>query len=382
MHIGIVTSEFPPDIGGVETYAFEFAKTLVEIGHQVSVFVHTHHQSALHGDGITLYPVLKFCRRLDRGILKQFEVDAWHVMNAAHSWLTLETDKPVVVSIHGNDFLNPYPLTGTPALASWGPLWRCSRLLAPLDHWLGKRLTPAYMHKALPKARIILANSKFTEQVFLANFPECAGKTLVAQVGVGDNFLASLLTPKHNPIPLLVTVSRLSEPRKNVDKIIKALAQLNADTDFRYSIIGDGAFKPQLESLITSLGLENKINFLGRQPTEQVIESMREADLFVLPSSTLPDSHEGFGIVYLEAAACGTPSLAARQAGAIEAIDDGKSGFFVDDPTIDNIKDALKNFLDGQVSFNIKDCRHFAEQFSWQKVVEKALPFYLPANNS
>jgi len=382
MHIGIVTSEFPPDIGGVETYAFEFAKTLVDIGHQVSVFVHTHHQSALYGDGITLYPVLKFCRRLDRGMLKQFEVDAWHVMNAAHSWLTLETDKPVVVSIHGNDFLNPYPLTGTPALASWGPLWRCSRLLAPLDHWLGKRLTPAYMHKALPKARIILANSEFTEQVFLANFPECAGKTLVAQVGVGDNFLASQLTPKHNPIPLLVTVSRLSEPRKNVDKIIKALAQLNADTDFRYSIIGDGTFKPQLESLVTSLGLENKINFLGRQPTEQVIESMREADLFALPSSTLPDSHEGFGIVYLEAAACGTPSLATRQAGAVEAIDDGKSGFFVDDPTVDNIKHALQSFLDSRVIFNIKDCRHFAEQFTWQKVVEKALPYYLPANNS
>lgn len=382
MHIGIVTSEFPPDIGGVETYAFEFAKTLVAFGHQVSVFVHTHHQSALYGDGITLYPVLKFCRRMDRGILKQFEVDAWHVMNAAHSWLTLETDKPVVVSIHGNDFLNPYPLTGTPALASWGPLWRCSRLLAPLDRWLGKRLTPSYMRKALPKARIILANSKFTEQVFLANFPECIGKTLIAQVGVGDNFLTSLLTPKHNSIPQLITVSRLSEPRKNVDKIIKALAQLNADTDFRYSIIGDGAFKPQLESLVTSLGLENKINFLGRQPTEQVIESMREADLFVLPSSTLPDSHEGFGIVYLEAAACGTPSLATRQAGAIEAIDDGKSGFFVDDPTIDNIKNALQSFLDGRVSFNIKDCRDFAEQFSWQKVVEKALPFYLPANNS
>lgn len=382
MHIGIVTSEFPPDIGGVETYAFEFAKTLVALGHQVSVFVHTHHQSALYGDGITLYPVLKFCRRMDRGILKQFEVDAWHVMNAAHSWLTLETDTPVVVSIHGNDFLNPYPLTGTPALASWGPLWRFSRLLAPLDRWLGKYLTPAYMRKALPKSRIILANSKFTEQVFLANFPECAGKTLIAQVGVGDNFLTSLLTPKHNPIPLLVTVSRLSEPRKNVDKIIKALAQLNADTDFRYSIIGDGAFKPQLESLVISLGLENKINFLGRQPTEQVIESMRKADLFVLPSSTLPDSHEGFGIVYLEAAACGTPSLATRQAGAIEAIGDGKSGFFVDDPTVDNIKHALKDFLDGKVRFNIKDCRHFAEQFTWQKVVEKTLPFYLPANNS
>jgi len=179
----------------------------------------------------------------------------------------------------------------------------------------------------------------------------------------------------------LLTVSRLSEPRKNVDKVIQALAQLSVSTDFRYTIIGDGSFKLQLEILVNKLGLEDKISFLGRQPTEKVIESMHQADLFVLPSSTLPDSHEGFGIVYLEAAACGTPSLATRQAGAIEAIGDGKSGFFVSDPTVNNIKDALQSFLDGQINFNGDSCRHFAEQFTWQKVVEKALPFYLPAKS-
>lgn len=376
MHIGIVTSEFPPDIGGVETYAVEFAKTLVNFGHEVTVFVHTQHNTELSILGITLCPVLKFCRRLDRDILKQYEVEAWHVMNAAHSWLALETDKPVVVSIHGNDFLNPYPLTGSPALTSWGPLWRCANLLAPLDKWLGKKLTPAYIRKALPKARIILANSHYTEQVFLANFPECVGKTLVAQVGVGDNFLASLLAKKNNPVPQLLTVSRLSEPRKNVDRVIQALAQLSAITDFRYSIIGDGSFKPQLETLVKNLGLEDKVKFLGRQSTENVIAAMCQADLFILPSSTLPDSHEGFGIVYLEAAACGTPSLATRQAGAIEAISDGESGFFVEEPTVNNIKDALQQFLKGNMDFNSQTCRHFAERFTWQRVVEKALPFY------
>ncbi len=382
MHIGIVTSEFPPDIGGVETYAVEFAKTLVNLGYEVSVFVHTHHNTKLPIFGITLFPVLKFCRRLDRNTLKQYEVDAWHVMNASHSWLTLETDKPVVVSIHGNDFLDPYPLTGTPALASWGPLWRCSRLLAPLDKWLGKKLTLSYMREALPKSRIILANSHYTEQVFLANFPECKGKTLVSQVGVGDDFLASLPAKRNNPVPRLLTVSRLSEPRKNVDRVIQALAQLSNDTDFRYTIIGDGAFKPQLEILANNLGLEDKINFLGRQSTENVVESMCQADLFVLPSSTLPDSHEGFGIVYLEAAACGTPSLATRQAGAIEAIGDGESGFFVDNPTVDNIKNALQCFLEGQISFKAQNCKHFAEKFTWQKVVKKALPFYFQGKNT
>lgn len=382
MHIGIVTSEFPPDIGGVETYAVEFAKTLVNLGYEVSVFVHIHHNIELSIPGITIFPVLKFCRRLDRDILKQYEVDAWHVMNAAHSWLALETDKPVVVSIHGNDFLNPYPLTGTPVLASWGPLWRCSRLLDSLDRWLGKKLTSVYMREALPKARIILANSHYTEQVFLANFPECRGKTLVSLVGVGDNFLASFPAKKNNPVPQLLTISRLSEPRKNVDRVIQALAKLSNGTDFRYNIIGDGGFKPQLEMLANNLGLQDKIKFLGRQPTEKVIESMHQADLFILPSSTLPDSHEGFGIVYLEAAACGTPSLATRQAGAIEAIGDGESGFFVDDPTVDNIKNALQCFLDGQISFNAQNCKHFAEEFTWQKVVKKALPFYLQGKNT
>lgn len=378
MHIGIVTSEFPPDIGGVETYAAEFAKTLVNFGHEVTVFVHTHHNTELSIPGLTLCPVLKFCRRLDKDILKQYDVDAWHVMNAAHSWLTLETDKPVVVSIHGNDFLNPYPLTGTPALTSWRPLWRYASFLAPLDKWLGKKLTPVYMRKALPKARIILANSHYTKQVFLANFSECAGKILVAQVGVGDNFLASLLANKNNLVSQLLTVSRLSEPRKNVDRVIDALSQLSGQFDFLYTIIGDGTFKPQLEILVKTLGLEDKVKFLGRQSTENVIAAMRQADLFILPSSTLPDSHEGFGIVYLEAAACGTPSLATRQAGAIEAINDGESGFFVDEPTVENIKDALRQFINGDMNFDGQACRHFAEQFTWQRVVEKALPFYIP----
>jgi phosphatidyl-myo-inositol dimannoside synthase len=382
MHIGIVTSEFPPDIGGVETYAIEFAKTLVTLGYEVTVFMHTHHNVGLSMPGITLCPVLKFCRRLDRDILKQYEVDAWHVMNAAHSWLALETDKPVVVSIHGNDFLNPYPLTGTPALASLGPLWRYANILAPLERWIGKKLTSKYMREALPKVKAILANSQYTEQVFLENFPECVGKTLVAQVGVSDNFLATSLGNKNNAITQLLTVSRLSEPRKNVERVLEALSQLSTQFDFRYTIIGDGSFKPRLEMQVKNLGLENKVKFLGRQSTENVIAAMRLADLFILTSSTLPDSHEGFGIVYLEAAACGTPSLATRQAGASEAIGDGESGFFVDEPTVENIKDALQKFLKGDINFNSQTCRQFAEKFTWQRVVEKALPFYITEKSS
>jgi len=376
MHIGIVTSEFPPDIGGVETYAFEFATALVTLGHKVSVFVHKDLPVAPSNKRFNIHPILEFSRQIDRKHLINFDVDAWHVMNAVHSWLTLETNKPVVVSIHGNDFLNPYPLTEKPIISNHQALWRIAKYLVPFEKWLGRRRTKSMLHKALPKARIILSNSVYTETVFLQNFPECTDKTLVAQVGVGKAFLSSPLATQSNNVTQLLTVSRLSEPRKNVDRVLHALEPLAKRFNFQYTIIGDGLYKTELEATAKNLGLSDKVTFLGRQPIEQVISKMAKADLFILPSSTLPDSHEGFGIVYLEAAACGTPSLATHQAGAIEAVADQESGFFVDEPTIDNIQKALESFILHEINFNPHSCRNFASNFTWQKVVEHALPFY------
>lgn len=377
MHIGIVTSEFPPDIGGVETYAIEFSKALVGLGYTVSVFLPAHHTVSPDYEGITLHPILKFSKRLDWPLLNQFDVDAWHVMNAAHSWISAMTDKPVVVSIHGNDFLNPYPLTGSLALSTFGPLWRISTWLKPFDRWLAKVLTKKLLNDSLHQATVILSNSGYTEKVFLEKFPRCRGKTVVAQVGVGVDFLNSEISRERNPVAQLLTVSRLSEPRKNVDRVIQALSRLNSQFDFCYTVIGDGEIKKELETLVVQLGLRDKIKFIGRQPFDNVIKQMVKADLFLLPSSILPNSHEGFGIVYLEAAACGTPSLATRQAGAVEAVEEGVSGFFVEEPSVDEIYSALYKFLSNEVHFDKNSCREFASHFSWKRVVEKALPYYV-----
>lgn len=376
MHIGIVTSEFPPDIGGVETYAVEFAKALVERGYTVSIFLPVNHDLSSVHEGMSLHPILKFSKRLDWPLLSQYDVDAWHVMNAAHSWLSTMTNKPVVVSIHGNDFLNPYPQTGSLALASLGPLWRLSSWLKPFDRWLAKRLTKKLLNRSLHKATIILSNSRYTEEVFLEKFPKCLGKTVVAQVGVGADFLNTEINSKTNPVTQLLTVSRLSEPRKNVDRVIQALSRLDTEFDFIYTVIGDGSIKKELETLSTTLDLSHKIKFIGRQPFGNVISQMEKADLFLLPSSILPDSHEGFGIVYLEAAACGTPSLATRQAGAVEAVEAGTSGFFVEEPSVDEIYNALHKFLSNEIRFDPNKCREFATHFSWERVIEKALPYY------
>lgn len=89
-----------------------------------------------------------------------------------------------------------------------------------------------------------------------------------------------------------------------------------------------------------------------------------------------PASHEGFGIVYLEAAASGVPSLAARLAGAVEAVADGESGYFVETPNVEAIEAALASFLSGRIRFDVDDCRSFARRFTWARVADVAMKSY------
>lgn len=384
-HIGIVSPEFPPDIGGVENYAYGYVQALAELGYPVTVFTTRHRQGEVNIPGVEIQPVLKLRRVLDRSIIQNPDIDAWHAMNATYAWIAEESDKPVVVSVHGNDFLGPYcPLTA-PALYRFGPLWRWETLIRRFEkRW--QQDTANKLRHWLPKAEQVLTNSLYTEKVLLENIPACQGKTVPALVGLDPFFLETDIKAKNNSEHTgktdrakpaqLISITRLSEPRKNIHKVLEALAKLKDKQDFYYTVIGDGAAKPELEALAEKLGIKNRVNFTGSLSRDDLRQALLSSDLFILTSSVLPTSHEGFGLVYLEAAACGVPSLAVRQAGAAEAVLDGVSGFFVDTPSTATITQALEDFLSGKQRFDGEQCRQFALQFSWLSVVEKAIPFY------
>jgi glycosyltransferase involved in cell wall biosynthesis len=375
MHVAIVSPEFPPDIGGVETYALEYCKALVSLGHDVTVYTMRHPLGELHIDGIELKPLLKMHWHEDRRTLADQKADAWHVMNAACAWL-VEDHPGLVVSVHGNDFLRPYyPL----AQPDWKHLpggWRMEdkqpRWLQP--YWISR--TARLMERTLPRARHILANSRYTEQALLNRLPACTGRTSVAYVGVAEKFFGIERQTQADGISRLLTVCRLSEPRKNVESVLRALAKLHGEFAFRYTIIGDGADRERLQMLSHALGLDDLVDFAGFVTQEELLEQYARANLFILTSSIIPNSHEGFGIVYLEAAASGVPSLAARLAGAAEAVKENVSGMFVEDPTPEALENALRQFLNGSKRFDSDACRVFARHFSWRRVVEHALPYY------
>jgi len=114
-----------------------------------------------------------------------------------------------------------------------------------------------------------------------------------------------------------MTVARLwsGDIYKGVDVTIRALPKVAQDEqEVKYLVIGRGDDRPRLEKLAQDLGVGDRIIFAGFVPTEELVDHYRLADAYIMPSQ------EGFGIVYLEAMACGVPVLAGDGDGSADPL--------------------------------------------------------------
>jgi len=127
--------------------------------------------------------------------------------------------------------------------------------------------------------------------------------------------------------PLVLGVSRLV-PRKGFDVLLDAM--LWVDPRAQVALAGDGRDRRRLERLARALG--DRVRFLGRVPDAELPELFGCADVFAMPCRERWGGleAEGFGIVFLEAAACGVPAVAGRSGGSDEAVAHGETGFVVD----------------------------------------------------
>jgi phosphatidylinositol alpha-1,6-mannosyltransferase len=133
--------------------------------------------------------------------------------------------------------------------------------------------------------------------------------------------------------PLIVSVSRLV-PRKGMDVLIRAGVGLMASfPELTIAIGGVGRDSSRLQRMIDSSGAP--VRLLGRVDDQSMPDIYGAADVFAMACRDrwYGLEQEGFGIVFLEAAACGVPQVAGRSGGAAEAVVDGETGIVVDDPT-------------------------------------------------
>ncbi len=146
---------------------------------------------------------------------------------------------------------------------------------------------------------------------------------------------------------IILTVGRLVR-RKGVDTVIRALpAILEAVPDMVYVIVGDGPDRRRLETVAQGLDIGDSVNFVGLVDDVILPAYYAACDVFVMVSRSIPEAGEveGFGIVYLEAGACGKPVVAGRSGGVAEAVQDGISGLLVDPSDVVAVRDAVIRIL-------------------------------------
>ncbi len=165
--------------------------------------------------------------------------------------------------------------------------------------------------------------------------------------------------------------------------ILQALAGCAAYRDawrtpFHFTVVGSmsGAdYVAKVREAIRTLGLEDRVTLAGIVDEKTLAGLYRSADAYLMPSETLPDYFEGFGLVFLEANALGTPVIGPNESGTAEAIGDGVSGYQVDIGDAAMIADRLHKILD-EGKIDPARCRKWAEEHSVERMVPAVEDLY------
>jgi phosphatidylinositol alpha-1,6-mannosyltransferase len=174
---------------------------------------------------------------------------------------------------------------------------------------------------------------------------------------------------------ILLTTGRLVE-RKGHDQVIRALPKLAAIfPDILYVIVGIGPAEIELRKLAKCLKMEGNIRFMGRLAERELLFLYNACEVFVMPSREIrKGGHiEGFGIVFLEANACGKPVVGGKSGGVAEAICDGRTGFLVDPDSPEEIAEKIEFLFTHPAQsrrMGEEGLRWVRENFDWASYVK------------
>lgn len=169
---------------------------------------------------------------------------------------------------------------------------------------------------------------------------------------------------------VILTVSRLI-PRKGQDVVLQALPRILAqEPRALYLIVGGGPEEARLRALADQLGVADRVRWAGSIPNSETVDYYHAADVFVMPNRQMPNGDiEGFGLVFLEANACGKPVVGGRSGGTVDAIEDGISGYLVDPTNPEEVAERTLRLLkqpEHAVRLGEQGRQRVLSQFLWE----------------
>jgi phosphatidylinositol alpha-1,6-mannosyltransferase len=205
------------------------------------------------------------------------------------------------------------------------------------------RARPRLARQAV-RADAVVALSRHTERLALAAGAE-PSRLHVIPCGVD---LPPNPSAERQGEPWVVTVARLTQPYKGHDVMISALPSIRRRVPgVRWAVVGDGPLRAELERAAEDAGVAEAVTFTGVVTDSERDRWLERAHVFAMPSRLPPGGAggEGFGIVYLEAAAHGLPVVAGDVGGAPDAVEDGRTGLLVDPTDHEAVADAVADLL-------------------------------------
>jgi glycosyltransferase involved in cell wall biosynthesis len=206
---------------------------------------------------------------------------------------------------------------------------------------------------------IAVSESTADELTSLGLRPE---RIAVIHNGVDDRLLATVPLDLRDAEPTVLYLGRL-ERYKRVDLLVRAMARVRDSGDAaRLIIAGDGRHEPALRRLVRRLGLGQRVHFAGRV-TDTVKRSLMERAWV----HAITSMKEGWGITVIEAAACGTPTIASDTPGLRDAVVHGETGLLVRHGDVTALADAIRGLLSDGARLRrlATNARLRAESFTW-----------------
>jgi len=249
--------------------------------------------------------------------------------------------------------------------------------LAGLSRELGW-LTREVLHGA----RFVIANSRNTERILRQDWDLPLQRIRLLHPGADTEFFVPAARDERERArlgwdarPVILTVGRLQK-RKGHDQMIRAVDQIRKKIpNVLYAILGDGEERLFLEDMVARAGLDGHVQFLGELTDERLLSCYQQCDLFVLPNRQVGQDIEGFGMVLVEAQACGKPVIAGASGGTAETMRIPETGLVVPCDGPDELADSVVDLLhdhERRVRMGRSARAWAAENFDWAALSRQA----------
>jgi len=338
----LLASEFPPGPGGIGRHTYELASHLTLLSWDVFVVAPQPYAGA------------EACNTFNAQLPFRFQPmasGAFALVRYARRCLTLARllirERPSVLIASGE---RPLWAGAVANALTRVPLV----VIAHGTEFHRKNALPKFLTRlAVRRASAIVAHSQYTKDLLRRAVPRAASAKVIPP-GVRDRFFHPL--PNRAEIrerlglqgrSVLLTVGRLCQ-RKGQDTVIQALPQVVVKHPATlYLMAGLPENRLELECLAGKLGVAGNVRYLGVLSDEELRTYYNAADLFVLVSRATPEGDvEGYGMVVLEAAACGRTAIVSSGCGLEEAVDHGRCGVIVPPDSPDETAKAILRLLD------------------------------------